>query len=658
MKKANCGAWIWGILLLSIPVQGYFPCPYSGPAENANETRFQVEEYLIEIEVMFPDETHEGLVRGHVVMECVSMINDLDRIELDFFSSDKSSVSDVLVNGVNTTFEFSANIVDVSLVDPIDIGDTVQIRLNYEVEGNDHFKFVPIPPKTVLFAYNSMVEASRWFPCLHDPTDKAAYEFRIRTLTSHITACNGTLTSDADNGDGTHTMTWVEHSPMSTYLATVNISEYVTFGHSWGTIPVIYYVRADSLTDAQADFQNDDAILDFFDETFGPYPFEKMGLAQVRLAGAMENQDMISYGLITGDLANEDTFAHEISHMYWGNSVTLTGCEDVWLNEGFASYCEALWEEHFYSDTAYDAVMADFRARYFAEDAVNRFSIYDPEDVWSNTTYSKGAWVLHMLRRIVGDTDFLEILPSYYQRYQYTHATTPDFQAVCEEESGMDLDWFFQQWIYQAGYPEYQVYSRYQSGETKVYVEQIQQDAPVFQMPAIIRLDLGSGGTADHSVLLDSAVEYFSFDTATEPVGIVMDPDESILCTKTYSQQLPSTRCVIEMPDESFEQGDPCWCHVHVDNFDGVTLTGYPLFVILDVFGEMFFAPSFGSFDSYLSLHPTFPPGRTTVVVLPEFPWPAVSGTVTGINWYAGLTDPDMTVLYGSLGTFAFGWEE
>ena len=377
-----------------------------------------------------------------------------------------------------------------------------------------------------------MVEASRWFPCLHDPSDKAAYEFRIRTLTSLVTACNGTLMSDVDNGDGTHTVTWVEHRPMSTYLATVNISEYVTFGHSWGTIPVIYYVRADSLADAQVDFQNDDAILDFFDETFGPYPFEKMGLAQVKLAGAMENQDMISYGLITGDLANEDTFAHEISHMYWGNSVTLTGCEDVWLNEGFASYCEALWEEHFYSDAAYDAVMADFRARYFAEDAVNRFSIYDPEDVWSNTTYRKGAWVLHMLRRVIGDTDFWDILPGYYQRYRYTHATTPEFQAVCEEESGMDLDWFFQQWIYQAGYPEYQVYYRYQNGETKVYVEQIQQDAPVFQMPAIIRLDLGSGGTAEHNVLLDSAVEYFSFGTAVEPVSMVMDPDESILCTK------------------------------------------------------------------------------------------------------------------------------
>ena len=115
---------------------------------------------------------------------------------------------------------------------------------------------------------------------------------------------------------------------------------------------------------------------------------------------------------------------------------------------------------------------------------------------------------------------------------------------------------------------------------------------------------------------------------------------------------------MIEMPAESFEPGDPCWCHVHVDNFDGVTLTGNPLFVILDVFGELFFAPSFGSFDSYLSLHPSYPPGRTTIVVLPEFPWPADTGTITGINWFAGLTNPDMTALYGSFGTFTFGWDE
>ena len=648
-------------MLVTVPlvVQGYYPCPYEGPADIPNETRFQVDEYVIGLEVIFPDGTHEGLVQGQVEMECVSLVDNLDRVQLDFFSSEKAAVSGVQVEGVTGSYVFDSDILEIPLTTPMDANESRRIVVQYQVEGGDHFKFVPKPPKVPLFAFNSMVEASRWFPCLHDPKDKALYTFEIRTATSLISACNGILESDTDHGDGTHTMTWVEYDPMSTYLATVNVSEYVTFGHTWISIPVIYYVRAESLADAQTDFQNDDAILDFYDEAFGPYPFDKMGLAQVRLAGAMENQDMISYGLISGDLANEDTFAHEISHMYWGNSVTLTGCRDVWLNEGFASYCEALWEEHFYGETQYDAVMDDFRSRYFAEDAVNRFSIYDPEDVWSNTTYRKGAWVMHMLRRIVGEEDFWAILPEYYDQYQYSHAETPDFIRVCENISGLDLDWFFDQWIYEAGYPEYRVHSRFRNNKIDIYIEQIQQNAPVFRMPAVIRLEFPSAGTVDHSIVLESGLEFFSFDAQEAPVDIDLDPDDSILCTKEYSQQsFPSSRCIVEMPAQTFKPGDTCWCRVHVDNFAGETLSGYPLFVILDVFGQLFFAPSFSSFDSYAQDYPVFPPGRMTVEVLPSFAWPGNAGTVSGIHWYAGLTDPFMTTLFGDFGMFTFGWEE
>lgn len=658
MRNSVVAVWTLGMILFVMMVHGFYPCPYSGPADNPNETNFQVDEYIIRVEVTFPDDTHEGLVTGWVSMQCVSLVDALDRIDLDFYSSEKAMITRVARDSVETGFLFDADIIEIPLATTLDTGETVQVDVEYQVEGNDHFKFVPKPPKTVLFAYNSMVEASRWFPCLHDPSDKAWYQFQVRTLASLVSACNGTLQSDVDNGDGTHTMTWIEHEPMSTYLATVNVSEYVTFEHDWESIPVIYYVRSESLADAQIDFQNDDAILDFFDEAFGPYPFEKMGLAQVRLAGAMENQDMISYGLISGDLSNEDTFAHEISHMYWGDSVTLRGCEDVWLNEGFASYCEALWEEHFYGDAAYDAVMADFRSRYFAEDAVHRFSIYDPEDVWSNTTYRKGAWVLHMLRRVVGDPDFLAILPEYYDRYQFSHATTPDFISVCEEVSGLELDWFFDEWIYEAGYPEFQVCSRYKDNQMQIYIEQQQDNAPVFRMPAVIQLDYGTSGTVENDILIDSAVKFFSYSVASQPEGLVLDPENSILCTTEYSQQLPSTRCVIEMPATVFKTGDTCWCRVHVDNYDWQPLTEYPLFVILDVFGELFFAPSFSDFDSYLALYPTFLPGRTTIDVLPEFSWPPNTGTISGIQWYAGLTDPKMTTLHGEIGMFTFGWEE
>ncbi|MBN1297238.1 M1 family metallopeptidase [bacterium] len=644
-------------LIAALPIGAAYPCPYDGPAENLNETRFQVETYLIDMTVVFPQDPNEGYVEGTCSIECISLINGLDHIELDFYTDDAADVQAVTVDGTTASFTFDGDVISIALPGQLAAGAQVAIIVTYRVEGEDHFKFVPKPPKTVLFGFNAMVEASRWFPCLHDPRDKALYEFRITTANTMLAACNGTLMSNVDHGDGTRTMTWIEHNPMATYLATVNVSEYTTFGHDWAGIPVVYYVRPESQADAAIDFQNDDAILDFYDSSFGSYPFEKMGLAQVRLAGAMENQDMISYGLITGDQIHEDTFAHEISHMYWGNSITLTGCEDVWLNEGFASYCEALWEEHFYGETAYNAVMEDFRQRYFQEDAGHRFSIYDPEDVWSNTTYRKGAWVLHMLRRVVGEAVFWQILPEYYDRYKFTHATTPQFQAVCEELHGSDLDWFFQEWIYLAGYPEFQVYPVFQNGNQYVFVEQIQINAPVFRMPAVVRLDDGEGGVSDHAMMLESGVDVVQIASAKEPATVILDPDNSILSKTTYGTTLPNTRCILEMPSDHILAGDTVWCRVHVDNFTVQPLDGYPLFVILDVYGQLFFAPSFSDFDSYLDAYPSWPLGRTTVNVLPSFTWPAGAGTAGGIVWYAGLTVPDMTALFGELDLLTFGWE-
>lgn len=654
MKKSILLAVFWGLLIVAA-IDASYVCPYSGPAAYPNETQFQVETYLIDLSATFPTETDDGFIEGHCTLDCIAKVNALSTISLDFYSDDTVSVSAVTVNGTASSYSFANHLIAITLAAPLSINDAVSIDVSYRAQGLDHFKFLPKPPKTPKYAFNAMVEASRWFPCLHDPIDKALYEIRVTIPIAQLAACNGTLESDVDNGDGTHTMTWVEHSPMATYLATINISEYVTFGHTWNTIPVIYYVHPDSLTAAQTDFQNDDAILDYFDATFGPYPFEKMGLAQVKLPGAMENQDMISYGLISGDLANEDTFAHEISHMYWGNSVTLTGCEDVWLNEGFASYCEALWEEHFYGDAAYDTVMADFKQRYFDEDSKNRFSIYDPEDVWSNTTYRKGAWVLHMLRQVVGDSAFFNILPEYYDRYQFSHAITPEFRAVCEEIHGESLDWFFQQWIYQAGYPEFVLYSEYVDGTAHVFVEQIQDNAPIFKMPGTIQSNLGTT-TETHTINLETGVDYVAIPMSSAPDDLVLDPNNDILCTTTYGINPPTTRCIITMPSDKITAGDTVWCRVYVDNFGHSPLTDNALFVILDVFGELFFAPSFAMDADYYGETP-FYPGRTVVDVLPEFTWPENTGSASGILWYAALVSSDFTELFGEMDMFSFGWE-
>ncbi len=374
----------------------------------------------------------------------------------------------------------------------------------------------------------------------------------------------------------------------------------------------------------------------------------------------MENQDMISYGsmLITGDKKYEDTFAHEISHMWWGDSVTLTGCEDVWLNEGFASYCEVLWEEYFYGAEAAENVLDDFRQTYFDEDDTRRYPIYDPDVVWSPTTYKKAAWVLHMLRWVIGEDNFWGVLPEYYDTYKFSNAVTEDFQAICEDFYGESLQWFFDEWIYQQGYPEFEVSYLYNGDSTlTVRVEQVQEDAPdAFTMPVEIAWETAENAVHTQQVWIDERVNIFEFTVSSEPVSVLFDPGKKILCRYDWEDFPVETGVTIDMPSEYFTAGDTFYCSVTVGNATGSEIRGYPLFVILDVYGSYFFAPSFSEFDHYGEQYPGFAPGLTRVDVLPAFEWPDGVGNAAGVMWYAALTTPEIDAIFGTLDSKAFGW--
>ncbi len=635
----------------------YYNCPYSGPDDDTAIV-FSVDHYILDLQFIYPADGEDGRVTGIATLNCRTLSDDLSSVSIDLLNVSSIEIQSVLLNGQAADFEFSTNEIIIPC-GPYSHGDTFQIRISYQVSGLKHFQYRPKGAER--FGFNSMVTNSRWFPCLHDPRTKATYELNLTVPDDKIAASNGSLDAVTDNGDGTVTYSWSEHSPMASYLVTVNIADYVLMEYSYMDMPVLFYVTPEKESDAQTDFEHYADILDFFIEKFGPYPFEKAGLAEVPLSGAMENQDMISFGsdLITGTGENEDTFAHETSHMWWGDSVTLTGCYDVWLNEGFASYCEALWEEHFYGSREYDQVLATFKEKYFQEDSTRRYPIYDPDVVWSATTYKKAAWVLHMLRWVLGDDMFWAVLPDYYDQFKFGNATTGDFQAVCEAHYGQSLDWFFQEWIYDQGYPEFRLsYRITDAHKLEFQVRQVQQNAPaVFKMPVDITWKNSDDSITRKHVWLDAEKNTYSFDIDATPTQISFDPDEKIL-KKSEWEDWKSTGVTIYMPAETFRPDDICSCDVTVRNCETVTLENYPLFVILDIAGNYYFAPSFSDYDNFMSTFSEFPVGETNVKVLPEFRWPHGAGTFSGASWISALTNPEITALFGDMDTFTFNWEE
>jgi aminopeptidase N len=234
---------------------------------------------------------------------------------------------------------------------------------------------------------------------------------------------------------------------MASYLASVNIGNYVRVdGTGPNGLPVHDYFPQSTASDTIAHFDRTSDMISFFSDIYGPYPFESYGAIVVPedLGTAMENQTLSLFGK---DMTDELTLAHELSHQWFGDSVSLKTWNDIWLNEGFATYSEALWVEHSQGENAFKKYMRDLYG-----DILDH-KMASPEnpsvsDLFGDSAYERGAWVLEALRLQVGDDKFFTILRTYYDRYKYGNASTDDFIAVANGMSGQELKSVFDGWLY------------------------------------------------------------------------------------------------------------------------------------------------------------------------------------------------------------------
>jgi aminopeptidase N len=254
----------------------------------------------------------------------------------------------------------------------------------------------------------------------------------------------------------------------------------------------------------------------------------------------MEHQTVtsMSYLLVTGDRKFDNVVVHELAHQWFGDAVTLKDWKNIWLNEGFASYCEALWEEHQNGRKAYFDYMKKFDYGYFSG------TVYAPADFIDNyavytTIYNKGAWVLHMLRGIMGDSAFFAAAKEYYSRFKYGNAETSQLVEIMEQYYGQKLDWFFDEWVYKGtGRPKYEYSWKFEdfqgqkgSGNYTVNLQlkQVQKDdLDVYKMPLKITIS-SSNGEKEFTVFNDAKEQAFQFVTDSEPKEVFIDKDNWVL---------------------------------------------------------------------------------------------------------------------------------
>lgn len=389
--------------------------------------------------------------------------------------------------------------------------------------------------------------AHTWWPCKDTPSDKATASITI-TVPSALTAVsNGTLIKTTHDAETT-TYVWSTQYPIATYLVSVAAAEYKEFSETYKRIdgkemPITYYVFPEDFENAKIDFQNTSKILEFFAATFCEYPFinEKYGYAEVIGDVTMENQTIssIEKSLITGTKQSEITFVHETAHQWWGNFVTPVNWKNTWLNEGFATYAEALYLEHTEGRAAYDhhiRRMMSFKPGDLAGSVIGQTDTAF-WDSFSARVYFKGAIVLHMLRSMMGDSAFFSAMKIYLS-HQYQSVTTEDFISACETSYGKSLTWFFDQWVYASTdsidrpelYYQWSADSSSNNHQVSINLEQRTASQLLYRLPFSISVQ-----TQDSSYsfpVIDSlATQSFILNVPNKPTNIFIDKENAVFKT-------------------------------------------------------------------------------------------------------------------------------
>lgn len=485
---------------------------------------------------------------GWVDMEAESKIDGLTQVGLDLI--DSLTVDSVKLGNTSLSFNHINNLIDITLDKAYNTGEKFVLSVFYhghpEPGGFQSFTFETYGGYPMISSLSEPFFARNWWPCKDFPHDKAdSADINITVRPDLVVASNGTLRDTITNPDGTKTFKWHESYPITTYLISVAIYPYSIFSHYYHYSPtdsmeVRYFVFPDYLETARAYYQITVPAIEYYAETFGEYPFlsEKYGMAHFKWSGAMEHQTCTTmlywyYGWAI--------IVHELAHQWWGDLITCRDWHHIWLNEGFASYCEALFWEDTSGQSAYHDYMEDMDYPYGGT-----IYIVDTTDVWeifSLRVYDKGAWVLHMLRHVVGDSTFFDILRAYYSDPRYAHGTavTEDFQGICEDIYGEDLDWFFQEWIYGEYRPNYRYSWIYEpspeSYDVYLHIDQIQTTNPeVFTMSIDITIkDTTSVEETTLVVFNDSRSQDFKLTVDILPQKLEFDKNNWILkySTKT-----------------------------------------------------------------------------------------------------------------------------
>lgn len=509
------------------------------------QRQFDVQFYRLNLTIR-PD---LQLLQGSVVIEGVSLASPLSHLEINLF--DNMAVEAIRQQGSSLNYQRSGDRLEIQLAAPLQNGEAFSIEIFYRGQpraaGLRAFNWSYFQGVPRIWTLSEPYGAPAWWPCKDDPADKADSVFLNITVPQNlVVASNGVLAGITPLPGNYHTYSWETRYPISTYLVFLAIADYAEFSDCYvsaagDSLPLQYYVFPELLELARDDFSVTKEMIAAFAPIFGEYPFirEKYGMASVPAGASMEHQTLTTLNVkfITGTHSGDYAVAHELAHQWFGDCITPRRWPHIWLNEGFATYGVGLWEEYRGGKTAYHQYMNEidigsFEGALFVEDTTNLRALF------SVTVYQKGAWVLHMLRGVLGDSLFFAALKSYATSpgLAYGNAVTEDFQQICETVSGQDLSWFFEQWVYRVGRPVYEYRWKTQADGAgykttlEIFQENLQPQFNTLPYKMPLQIRLAGGGSDTLFTIWDSLpAQEFRFHTDFRPNQLEIDPQRWVL---------------------------------------------------------------------------------------------------------------------------------
>jgi aminopeptidase N len=491
-------------------------------------------------------------ISGYTEITLTPQVESFNEFAIDLL---KMTIDSIYINGSkHTNFSYNDSIIHVNLASDLQKGEEIKMKVFY----NGNPKKDPAWGGFFMssnYAYNIGVGmgsdpvcfARTWFPCVDDFKDRALYDYHITITDEMEVVCGGVKIDEVDHADNTKTAHWKSNQSYPTYLASVAIGDYAVISDAYNgierEIPILNYAYHEDSSGVISSLRDLKQVMTVFEELFGPYPFDRIGYATVPFdGGAMEHAMNIAVppSYLNGSLDVEETIYHELSHMWFGDWVTCKEANEMWINEGWASYCEGIFLEHIYGEKRFKNYVRTYQREVLQSVHIRDGGFYAVADVpldqtYGRTSYAKGASRVHTIRGYLGDEVFFNCVKEYLIQFGDSCASSEDLRDVFSEASGIDMTDFFDGWIFSPGFPHFAVdaYSVSPFGEGfSVSLDMRQRLRAQENFVNSNRVEVtfmdANWNMETHLVEFDGEKETVNVETNINPVSVYVDYNEKL----------------------------------------------------------------------------------------------------------------------------------